>query len=867
MELKIGNSSLNLRTSNPKGPTPKMVSAHEKEVGGRGYSAYEIAVQEGFVGTEEEWLDSLVGPQGPQGETGAQGIQGPQGVQGPQGEDGAPGQDGYSPTATVTKSGKVATITITDKNGTTTATVSDGEGGSGGTWGSITGTLSNQEDLQNALDSKADTSDLATVATSGSYNDLSNKPTIPSKTSDLTNDSGFITKSVDDLTNYTKTSSLATVATSGSYNDLSNKPTIPSKTSDLTNDSGFIDNTYHDSSKQNTIDSTHKLSSDLVDDTNNTNKFVTATEKDTWNNKGTYSKPSGGIPATDLSTAVQTSLGKADTAIQTLPENVEIIDIGTDYCGALFNMQNNSYIDEVHSADLISQLEQISQEISQDSPTKGYCFYIHAVPGASVIPDVDYRPLESLNSHLFISFKTVDDTTIGSETIAIYYDDIEEKWYFVLKRSNLQPLLVSGTNIKTINNESLLGSGNITIDDSVDWGSIGGTLSDQTDLKNALDAKQATIDSTHKLSSDLVDDTNKTNKFITDQAQTISGVKTFSTLPKSSVTPTDADHLTRKGYVDAQIAALGTVFTLKGSVATASALPSQNNNVGDVYYVEDDSSGYVWIEDNNTERWEQLGPTIDTSDFLTKTGLAQTTGSSTTNTMSQDAITTALSNKGTYSKPSGGIPSSDMESAVQTSLGKADTAIQPSNTAGLLKNDGTVDTTSYSTFSGSYPDLSNKPTIPTVNNATLTIQKNGTDVETFTANASSDKTANITVPTKLSDFGTVLYNDSNGTGTNSTVTLSESAANFDYLEIYYYASSLHKSEKIYLPNGKKVDLSINAYYQDGTNLYQYFYTKIMNISGTSMTVDKNLEMRFYNKTINNVTQDNRIYIYRVVGYK
>ena len=37
-------------------------------------------------------------------------------------------------------------------------------------------------------------------------------------------------------------------------------------------------------------------------------------------------------------------------------------------------------------------------------------------------------------------------------------------------------------------------------------------------------------------------------------------------------------------------------------------------------------------------------------------------------------------------------------------------------------------------------------TVPTVNNATLTIQKNGTNVQTFTANASSNKTANITVP-------------------------------------------------------------------------------------------------------------------------
>ena len=40
----------------------------------------------------------------------------------------------------------------------------------------------------------------------------------------------------------------------------------------------------------------------------------------------------------------------------------------------------------------------------------------------------------------------------------------------------------------------------------------------------------------------------------------------------------------------------------------------------------------------------------------------------------------------------------------------------------------------------------------TVNNATLTIQKNGTTVKTFTANASSDVTCNITVPTKTSEL-------------------------------------------------------------------------------------------------------------------
>ena len=65
---------------------------------------------------------------------------------------------------------------------------------------------------------------------------------------------------------------------------------------------------------QTEITSNNKLVSDLVDDTNNTHKFVSAGEKETWNAK--YNKPSGGIPKTDLTNEVQTSLRKADTALQ-----------------------------------------------------------------------------------------------------------------------------------------------------------------------------------------------------------------------------------------------------------------------------------------------------------------------------------------------------------------------------------------------------------------------------------------------------------------------------------------------------------------------------------------------------------------------
>lgn len=78
--------------------------------------------------------------------------------------------------------------------------------------------------------------ELANVAISGSYNDLNNKPTIPTAVSQLDNDAGYI-NSHQDISGKANSADLAIVATSGDYDDLINKP---AQLSQFNNDVPYI---------------------------------------------------------------------------------------------------------------------------------------------------------------------------------------------------------------------------------------------------------------------------------------------------------------------------------------------------------------------------------------------------------------------------------------------------------------------------------------------------------------------------------------------------------------------------------------------------------------------------------------------------
>lgn len=73
---------------------PQDLEVEVQEIGPQGLSAYEVYLQTGGTLSEEEWLQTLIGPQGEQGEQGPVGPEGPQGPIGPEGPQGEKGEKG-----------------------------------------------------------------------------------------------------------------------------------------------------------------------------------------------------------------------------------------------------------------------------------------------------------------------------------------------------------------------------------------------------------------------------------------------------------------------------------------------------------------------------------------------------------------------------------------------------------------------------------------------------------------------------------------------------------------------------------------------------------------------------------------------------
>ena len=174
-------------------------------------------------------------------------------------------------------------------------------------------------------------------------------------------------------------------------------------------------------------------------------------------------------------------------------------------------------------------------------------------------------------------------------------------------------------------------------------------------------------------------------------------------------------------YSQAEVNAI--VGAIQGfSYESVASLPiASDDTMGKIYLVpsadpqtQNVKDEFITIESSGLYSWEQIGSTvIDLSGYVTtaalNTALASYTTTADLTTLlagKQDTISdlsTIRTGAGlgatAYQKPVSGIPKTDLASGVQTSLGKADSALQASDVATVA-------------VSGSYNDLSDKPTIP-----------------------------------------------------------------------------------------------------------------------------------------------------------
>lgn len=143
-------------------------------------------------------------------------------------------------------------------------------------------------------------------------------------------------------------------------------------------------------------------------------------------------------------------------------------------------------------------------------------------------------------------------------------------------------------------------------------------------------------------------------------------------------------------------------------------------------------------------------------------------------------------------------------------------------------------------------------------------QTEGHIIDSF--NTSDDHTTNApslnAVETSVIMKPTILYDNANGTRGN--VTLSDSVANYSYIEIYYSKEQTIFSVKVLNPNGKSLTLYQCFYFDSG--ILQELW-KRLNISGNTITSVKGLARNSTTSGNGVPFEENGIYIYRVLGYK
>ena len=204
--------------------------------------------------------------------------------------------------------------------------------------------------------------------------------------------------------------SLATVATSGSYNDLSNKPTIPSAVTESTVSGwGFTKNT------------------------------------------GTYSKPSTGIPKSDLASSVQTSLGKADTTLQSYTEQYKGTVTGVKINGTTKTPSSGVIDLGTIPTTIDTSMSDSSTNSVQNKVIKTYVD--SKVSTAGMIPRVARtETVFELTPNTMHVWGTITELTLTLKSVSSTY---VQNYMFRFKTSGVQPTITL-TGVKWLNGYNIL---------------------------------------------------------------------------------------------------------------------------------------------------------------------------------------------------------------------------------------------------------------------------------------------------------------------------------------------------------------------------------------------------------------------------
>lgn len=453
-----------------------------------------------------------------------------------------------------------------------------------------------------------------------------------------------------------------------------------------------------------------------------------------------------------------------------------------------------------------------------------------------------------------------DESYLNKRGLTHFWENIDD-----IKQNKL----IAGAGI-LITNDVISATGGGTAD-AVDWGHITGLMSNQADLTAALAAKANSADlATVATSGDYDDLTDKPtigNATLTIQKNgTSAGTFTANATSNETInitvptTAADVSALPASTKYGASIAV--SINTTDYKVTTT--LKDQDGNTLGTAQVIDLPLESVVVNGSYDSTNKKIiltlqnGSTIDIPVADLVAGLQSEITS--TNKLASDLVddtnqTNKFMTSAEKTKLSGIEAGAEVN--VQSDWNQATTTADD-----YIKNKPTLAAVATS---GSYNDLSNKPTIPTVNDATLTIQKNGSTVNTFTANASSNVTANITVPVNTSDLnndsgfitatdyadastggvvkvGSGLSIDANGVlsatgGSTSRYDASWVTSETTATQAHYdgLAAAIANGDIIYLDGGT-IEVIATLYGNDNGNLFVTFsYNQVSDNSGTPVT--------------------------------